>query len=73
MENSLDQPQESPPDGDGPQGLFIMELNSENWTKITDHLASLNVTAIARDSYHYYVGTDRGISVIPLQDIEGKK
>ena len=27
MENSLDQPQDSPPDGHGPRGLFIMDLD----------------------------------------------
>jgi ligand-binding sensor domain-containing protein len=55
------------------KGLFIMDLSTEKWRNIADGLASQNVTAIARDANNYYIGTDMGITVIPVADIEGKK
>jgi len=52
------------------RGLFVMNLADGKWRNITDGIASLNVTSLARAGDFYYIGTDKGITVAPRRDIE---
>lgn len=52
------------------RGLFIMNITDGKWRNLTDALASLNVTAIAHVNDYYYIGADRGITVVSRRDIE---
>ena len=52
------------------RGLFVMDILTGKWENITDGLASNNVTSLAVDDRYYYVGTDRGVTLIPRDDIE---
>jgi ligand-binding sensor domain-containing protein len=43
------------------QGLLSFDRRTERWTTIESGLPSLNVTALAPDGDHLYVGTDNGL------------
>ena len=48
------------------RGLWIYDRTTERWSAWTDGLPSWNVTALASDGTHIYVGTDNGLVSIRL-------
>jgi ligand-binding sensor domain-containing protein len=43
------------------RGLFLFDSSSGRWTSTTSGLPSKNVTALAAEGDHIYVGTDNGL------------
>jgi ligand-binding sensor domain-containing protein len=43
------------------RGLWIYDRGTERWSAWTAGLPSWNVTALASDGAHIYVGTDNGL------------
>ena len=46
------------------KGLLAFDRRTERWTTIESGLPSMNVTALAADGDHLYVGTDNGLARI---------
>jgi ligand-binding sensor domain-containing protein len=46
------------------RGLLAFDRRTERWTTIESGLPSMNVTALAADGDHLYVGTDNGLARI---------
>lgn len=43
-------------------GVFVLDIESGRWRRVTAGLASRNVTAIAADTHFVYFGTEHGIT-----------
>ena len=43
------------------RGLLVFDRHAQRWTTLESGLPSLNVTALAADGSHLYVGTDNGV------------
>lgn len=52
------------------RGLYLIDRNTGRGVAVTGGLPSLNVTALATDGTHIYVGTDNGLVRIPTRRLK---
>ncbi|HET7872224.1 MAG TPA: hypothetical protein VFL42_06910, partial [Terriglobales bacterium] len=51
------------------KGLYVFNRNSNRWSRLTEGLPSLTVTALASGNGYIYVGTDNGLVRILEQNL----
>jgi ligand-binding sensor domain-containing protein len=51
------------------QGVWILDIQNNRWSHVSQGLGSANVTAIAGDANALYVGTDHGLTRINTQTV----